>query len=81
MFWEGKFTRETIGETIENLLEGWKDRDTKVFVLRGRYYAGPWTLDEATAPIAMAPDLFFDGRPFDAAQPERYVAGFEIGRA
>ena len=34
MFWEGKFTRETIGETIENLLEGWKDRDSKVFVLR-----------------------------------------------
>jgi nitrate/nitrite transport system substrate-binding protein len=40
----------------------------------------PWTLDEATAPIAMAPDMFFDGRRFDAAQPERYVKGFEIAR-
>ncbi|MFC3078494.1 CmpA/NrtA family ABC transporter substrate-binding protein [Phenylobacterium terrae] len=44
-------------------------------------HAAPWTLDEATAPIPMAPDLFFDQRAFDAAQPDRYVAGFEIGRA
>jgi nitrate/nitrite transport system substrate-binding protein len=44
------------------------------------FHAKPWTLDEATAPIAMAPDLFFDGRTFDAAQPERYVEGFEISR-
>lgn len=43
-------------------------------------HAQPWTLDEATAPIAMAPDVFFDGRTFDAAQPDRYVAGFEIAR-
>ena len=34
MFWEGKFTRETIKQRIEKLLEGWKDCDTKVFVLR-----------------------------------------------
>jgi ABC-type nitrate/sulfonate/bicarbonate transport system substrate-binding protein len=39
-----------------------------------------WMLDEATAPIAMAPDLFFDGRRFDAEQPRRYAEGFEIGR-
>ena len=44
-------------------------------------HAEPWRLDEATQPIRMAPDLFFDGRLFDAGQPERYAAGFEIGRA
>ena len=43
-------------------------------------HSAPWTLDEATAPIAMAPDLFFDGRRFDAAQPEAYARGFEISR-
>lgn len=43
-------------------------------------HVAPWVLDEATAPIAMASDLFFDGRSFDAAQPGRYAAGFEIGR-
>jgi nitrate/nitrite transport system substrate-binding protein len=43
-------------------------------------HSAPWTLDQATAPIPMAPDLFFDERAFDAAQPERYVTGFEIGR-
>jgi len=40
-----------------------------------------WTLDEATAPIPMAPDLFFDGKVFDAAQPEAYAASFEVTRA
>lgn len=43
-------------------------------------HALPWMLDEATTPIRMAPDLFFDNRLFDAAQPHRYAAGFEIGR-
>lgn len=43
-------------------------------------HASAWTLDEATAPIAMAPDVFFDGRKFDAAQPLKYAAGFDIGR-
>ncbi len=43
-------------------------------------HAEPWLLDEATTPIQMGPDLFFDGRRFDAAQPHRYAAGFEIGR-
>ncbi len=38
------------------------------------------TLDEATAPLAMGPDLFFDGRAADAAQPDRFLAGFEIAR-
>lgn len=43
-------------------------------------HTAPWTLDEATAPIAMGPDLFFDGRSFDAGQPARYVEGFDIRR-
>jgi nitrate/nitrite transport system substrate-binding protein len=43
-------------------------------------HSARWILDEATAPIAMAPDLFFDGRRFDAAQPQQYAAAFEIGR-
>ncbi|MET0294729.1 MAG: CmpA/NrtA family ABC transporter substrate-binding protein [Phenylobacterium sp.] len=43
-------------------------------------HSAPWTLDEATAPIPMAPDVFFDDRPFDAAQPAAYAAGFVIGR-
>ena len=44
-------------------------------------HAGPWTLDEATLPIPMAPDLFFDGKVFDAAQPLAYARSFVIRRA
>jgi nitrate/nitrite transport system substrate-binding protein len=40
-----------------------------------------WTLDEATSPIAMAPDLFIDRRRFDAAQPDRYLGDFAIRRS
>ena len=40
-----------------------------------------WVLDEATAPIRMAPDAFFDSRPFDAAQPALYAASFPIRRS
>lgn len=43
-------------------------------------HSAAWVLDEATAPIAMAPDLFFDGRRFDAGQPQLYAGGFAIGR-
>lgn len=39
-------------------------------------HAGPWTLDG----IEMAPDLFFDGRAFDPADPLGYAAGFEVSR-
>jgi nitrate/nitrite transport system substrate-binding protein len=42
-------------------------------------HAMPWRLDEATDPIRMGPDLFFDRRLFDAAQPRRYAASFPIG--
>lgn len=44
-------------------------------------HAGPWMLDEATAPIPMAGDLFFDGKVFDAGQPLAYARSFAVGRA
>lgn len=44
-------------------------------------HSSAWMLDEATTPIAMSPDLFFDHRPFDAAQPLRYAADADISRA
>lgn len=43
-------------------------------------HAQAWRLHEATDPIRMAPDLFFDGRLFDAGQPQRYARSFAIGR-
>jgi ABC-type nitrate/sulfonate/bicarbonate transport system substrate-binding protein len=43
-------------------------------------HAESWLLEEATEPLRMGPDLFFDGRPFDAAQAVRYAKSFEIGR-
>lgn len=39
--------------------------DTK----REGLHDGPWVLADATAPIAMGPDRFFDGRGFDPADP------------
>ena len=39
-----------------------------------------WTLDQATAPIPMGPDAFFDGRIFDPRQPLRYAQDFAISR-
>lgn len=44
-------------------------------------HSGAWVLDEATAQISMSPDLFLDGRPFDAAQPLGYAADGAFGRA
>lgn len=38
-------------------------------------HAVPWQLDEATTPIRMAPDLFFDNRRFDSSQPLTYARG------
>jgi nitrate/nitrite transport system substrate-binding protein len=37
-----------------------------------------WTLTDASVPLPMGPDLFFDGRPFDPADPVGYIAGFEV---
>ena len=39
---------------------------------------GAWTLTEATAPIGMGPDLFFDGKTFDPAKPVEYIKGFAV---
>ena len=47
------------------------------FKTEGSNAAG-WTLDKATAPIAMGPDRFFDGKTFDPAKPLDYLKSFEI---
>jgi ABC-type nitrate/sulfonate/bicarbonate transport system substrate-binding protein len=44
-------------------------------------HPGPWMLEEATAPIRMGPDIFFDARPFDAAQAAGYAESFAIRRS
>jgi ABC-type nitrate/sulfonate/bicarbonate transport system substrate-binding protein len=43
-------------------------------------HAEPWVLEQATGPIPMAPDLYFDGRVFDPRQTEAYAAGFSVSR-
>jgi ABC-type nitrate/sulfonate/bicarbonate transport system substrate-binding protein len=43
-------------------------------------HGGPWLLEEATDPIPMGPDRFFDGRLFDAVQAAAYARAFPIGR-
>lgn len=37
-----------------------------------------WKLDKATSPIAMGPDMFFDGMSFDPAKPLDYLKGFKV---
>tara|TARA_R110000850_G_scaffold64116_3_gene144274 strand:+ start:58459 stop:59751 length:1293 start_codon:yes stop_codon:yes gene_type:complete len=37
-----------------------------------------WLLNTASAPIAFGPDRFLDGRIFDPADIENYIAGFDI---
>lgn len=44
-------------------------------------HAGAWTLHEATAPIAMGADRFFDGRVFDPRRPLEYLGQFEVHHA
>lgn len=41
-------------------------------------HSGVWTLDAAPAPIAMGPDLFMDGRAFDPARLDDYLADFDM---
>ena len=41
-------------------------------------HTAPWTLTDASAPIAMGPDRFFDGRVFDPTRPIDYLASFDI---
>jgi two-component system, oxyanion-binding sensor len=46
-------------------------------------HAAPWTLTDATSPIAMGPDAFFDGSAFDPARVEAVAdpdAQFGAGR-
>ncbi|HAC60433.1 MAG TPA: nitrate ABC transporter [Rhodobiaceae bacterium] len=41
-------------------------------------HAEAWTLQDATAPIAMGPDLFFNGDVFDPSEILSYIDGFEV---
>jgi ABC-type nitrate/sulfonate/bicarbonate transport system substrate-binding protein len=41
----------------------------------------PWSVPGSAGPIAMAADVFCDGRVFDPAAAEAYAAGFSITRA
>ena len=36
-------------------------------------HRGPWTLEKASHPIPMGPDLFFDGMKFDPANLVAYL--------
>lgn len=40
----------------------------------------PWLLEQATIPVAMGPDLMFDGRVFDPRRLDRYEREFQISR-
>jgi two-component system, oxyanion-binding sensor len=37
-----------------------------------------WILEQASEPLAMGPDRFFDGMTFDPADPGAYIAGFAV---
>lgn len=39
---------------------------------------GPWTLEQASAPIAMGADRFFDAMDYDPAKLMGYLAGFPV---
>ncbi|MEQ8281536.1 MAG: CmpA/NrtA family ABC transporter substrate-binding protein [Parvibaculum sp.] len=41
-------------------------------------HAEPWTLEEATKPIVMGSDLFFNGDVFDPSNILSYIEGFEV---
>jgi nitrate/nitrite transport system substrate-binding protein len=43
-------------------------------------HAAPWTLTEATGPIAMSADLFLEGPPFDPSAPLAYVDALPLSR-
>ena len=41
-------------------------------------HAEGWTLEEATSPIAMGPDRFFNGDVFNPGKVLSYIDGFEV---
>ena len=41
-------------------------------------HGGPWTLEDASQPIAMGPDKFFDGMPYDPHKLIAYLRGFKV---
>lgn len=41
-------------------------------------HAMPWTLTGATAPMAMGPDKFFDGKIYNPAKIPEYIASFDV---
>lgn len=41
-------------------------------------HAEPWTLKDATSPIAMGTDRFFDGGVFDPSQIVQYITAFSV---
>ncbi|HOB61297.1 MAG TPA: ABC transporter substrate-binding protein [Candidatus Competibacteraceae bacterium] len=41
-------------------------------------HAEPWTLKDATSPIAMGPDRFFDGGVFDPSRIAQYITAFPV---
>ena len=43
-------------------------------------HARGWMLEQASEPLAMGPDRFFDGRRFDPADPVGYLNAFEMKR-
>jgi ABC-type nitrate/sulfonate/bicarbonate transport system substrate-binding protein len=55
------------------------DYPTTNFKTEGAH-AKPWTLTQASKPIAMGPDKFFDGMTFDATKPVEYLKGFPMNK-
>ena len=41
----------------------------------------PWMLKQATAPIPMGPDTFFDGMTYDPKKLVAYLKGFRVSNA
>jgi len=41
-------------------------------------HSGTWLLNEATRPMTMGADLFFDGRQYEAADPLDYLKSFSV---
>lgn len=43
-------------------------------------HAGKWRLAQASAPIEMGPDRFFDGMTYDPSQLVAYIKGFQVNQ-